>query len=472
MTFDRDEFVAKVETRAPLPGDGMRSGTASHADLPAPAAQRHAPRQLAVTVLADVKAGRLAELRKTLAAIGKDPASNAMLPFAALPRTHFARLVLLDPADDEDSGPIPAHIVYMADVDEPADAQPGLERCLSDLVDVAGPGLDKIFGACVGYPPPSRATRPRRLAFLREHSVGAAASYVNTVGRSVRQILQEEQLRVAIERFVEQRGTELRDVPGDEVRSEIRRFVRGRPELSWALEPPPSFGLADRVKDAADLLAVPAAVTALSGLLAPVLPLYAFALRRLERTDPAPHVTPTHEHVLALAEIEDHGPQNQFTAIGFVKPGLVRSLTTEVVTRGIDYVARHVFNHANLGGVKTIHFARWVWLDDRRRLIFISNYDGSLESYNDDFVDKVWWGLNAVFSNGIGFPRTKWLIFEGAKQEQPFKDYLRAHQVPTQVWYSAYPQLTALNIENNARLRAGLHGELSSRETERWLQRI
>ncbi len=77
-----------------------------------------------------------------------------------------------------------------------------------------------------------------------------------------------------------------------------------------------------------------------------------------------------------------------------------------------------------------------------------------------------------MFSNGIGFPRTKWLIFEGAKQEQPFKDYLRAHQVPTQVWYSAYPQLTALNIENNARLRAGLHGELSSRETERWLQRI
>lgn len=467
--------MAKVETRPPSPRDraeALRSRSADDADLPASAAERNAPRQLAVTIVADVKPSRLADLRRTLEAIGKDPASNAILPFAALPRTHFARLVLLDPARDEDSRPIPAHLVYMADVDEPADSQPALERCLSELTDVGGPGLDKIFGACDGYPPPSRATRPRRLAFLREHSVGAAASYVNTVGRSVRQILQEDQLRVAIEDFVEQRGTELRDLDSDEVRSEIQLFVRGRPELSWALEQPPSFGLADRVKDAADLLAVPAALTVLSPLLVPVLPVFACALRQLERTDPAPHVTPTHEHVLALAEIEDHKPQNQFTALGFVKPGLVRALTTEVVTRGIDYVARHVFNHANLGGVKTIHFARWVWLDDRRRLIFVSNYDGSLESYNDDFVDKVWWGLNAVFSNGIGFPRTTWLIFDGAKQEQPFKDYLRAHQVPTRVWYSAYPQLTALNIENNARLRAGLDGELSSKETEQWLQRI
>lgn len=425
-----------------------------------------------MTVVADVKPERLVELRRTLAAIGKDPASNAVLPFAALPRTHFARLVLLDPARDADGAPIPAHLVFMADVDEPAGSRPALEQSISDLVDVAGPGLDAIFGACAGYPPPSRATRPRRRAFLREHSVGSAASYVNTVGRSVRRILQEEQLRVALESVLRERGSELRGLTGAEVRAEIQAFVRGRPELSWALTPPPSASLADRAKDVADLLAVPAALTALSPLLAPALPLYAFALRRLEQSDPAPHVTPTREHVLALAEAEDRGPQNQFTAIGFVKPGLVRALTTEVVTRGIDYAARHLFNHANLGGVKTIHFARWVWLDDRRRLIFVSNYDGSLESYNDDFVDKVWWGLNAVFSNGIGFPRTRWLIFGGAKQEQPFKDYLRAHQVPTAVWYSAYPQLTALNIENNARLRAGLHGELSTEEVERWLRRI
>ena len=39
-------------------------------------------------------------------------------------------------------------------------------------------------------------------------------------------------------------------------------------------------------------------------------------------------------------------------------------------------------------------------------MFFSSNYDGSLESYMNDFIDKAAWGLNAIFSNGDGFPRT------------------------------------------------------------------
>jgi hypothetical protein len=88
----------------------------------------------------------------------------------------------------------------------------------------------------------------------------------------------------------------------------------------------------------------------------------------------------------------------------------------------------------------------------------------------DDFIDKVAWGLNAVFGNGAGFPRTNWLIFDGAKNEQAFKDYLRIHQIPTQVWYSAYDHLTALNIANNAKIRAGLYSKMSETGAEEWLR--
>ncbi len=87
-------------------------------------------------------------------------------------------------------------------------------------------------------------------------------------------------------------------------------------------------------------------------------------------------------------------------------------------------------------------------------------------------TNQVWWGLNAVFTNGVGYPRTSWLVLGGARNEQAFKDYLRRRQVPTQVWYSAYPELTAVNIDNNAQIRAGLSGELSRNETEAWLQRL
>ena len=65
--------------------------------------------------------------------------------------------------------------------------------------------------------------------------------------------------------------------------------------------------------------------------------------------------------------------------------------------------------------MQTIHFARWVFLDDKTRVLFASNYDGSHQSYMDDFINKVGWGLNLVFSNGVGWPRTDWLIAAAAR---------------------------------------------------------
>ena len=455
-----------------------KAGTGASTDLPTIAGESRAARQIAVTIAAEVKPGRLSELRRTLEAMSADPASNAIVPFAALPRTHFARFVLLDATEDPTGEPIEPQLLFMSDVDKPESADSALEHCLGELVDVAGDGLDKLFGACSAYPTPSRATRPRRLAFLREHALAADASYINTVGRSVLQIRREEQLRLAIERFLDLSGIDWQDRTAGEVRGAIQDFVARQEELTWAGDPPPSAALGTRVADALQLVAVPAGLLALSPVLVPALPLFALALRLQEERDPAPHIAPSREHALRLAAQEDHGVQNQLNAVssggvGFVKPGIVRRVTTEVVLRGVEFAARHVYNHANLAGVKTIHSARWVFLDDRRRrMIFASNYDGSLESYNDDFVDKLWWGLNAVFSNGIGFPSTRWLFFGGTRQEQPFKDYLRGQLVPSQVWYSAYPDLTALNIENNSRIRVGLHGEMSRAEAEEWLQRI
>jgi hypothetical protein len=121
--------------------------------------------------------------------------------------------------------------------------------------------------------------------------------------------------------------------------------------------------------------------------------------------------------------------------------------------------------------VTTIQFARWVFLDDKRRVLFCSNYDGSLESYMDDFINKVAFGLNVVFSNGIGYPSTNWLILDGAKDDQKFKDFLRRHELPTDVWYNAHPGLTALDKRRNALIREGLEkSSMSDRQIQEWLQ--
>jgi len=424
-------------------------------------------RQVAVTVLAGVKRGRVEALQVLLKEMGTDAAGNDVIPFGLLTTTHFARLLLLDEVEDPRGGKLPAKLMYLSDVDEP------VQHHLDELVEHSGAGLDRVFGNCEGYPGGRGAPSPaRRLAWLGEHMVGAGAAYVNTVGRTLEQVLGEDSLRRAIGDFLDDPPAQWSDYDPDEVRAAIQDFVNTREDLDWAQRPAAGPSWDDRARQLQGLVGLPIGVLALAPVIAAGLPLWLVGLLAQELTDDATQIPPTDAHARELAELEDRVTQNQFSAVGFLKPGKLRRLTAGTALRLVDYGARNVFNRGQLTGVKTIHFARWVYLDDHRRLIFASNYDGSLESYMDDFIDKVAWGLNAVFSNGVGYPRTIGLVFGGAHREQEFKDYLRRHQLPTQVWYSAYPQLTAVNIENNARIRAGLYGEMSRAETESWLARI
>jgi hypothetical protein len=81
------------------------------------------------------------------------------------------------------------------------------------------------------------------------------------------------------------------------------------------------------------------------------------------------------------------------------------------------------------------------------------------------------WGLNLVFSNGIGWPRTAQQQPVGARIEQRFKHYQRRHQVPTQVWYKAYPGLALLDLQRNQRIREGLErAEMSDSGALAWLR--
>ncbi len=88
----------------------------------------------------------------------------------------------------------------------------------------------------------------------------------------------------------------------------------------------------------------------------------------------------------------------------------------------------------------------------------------------DDFINKVAWGLNLAFSNGVGYPRTNWLILDGAKDEQKFKHFLRRHELPTEVWYKAYPGLSTVDLQRNALIREGLEQlEMTAAEVSQWL---
>lgn len=406
------------------------------------------PYQRALTIVAPVRAGARDELERLLATMGDGVANGSVLDFGSLSGLHFARLAVVE----EDMG-LPASLILLTDVDVSAG------KHLGELAELDG--IDSLFSHCVGY------AGSDRLDYLRRHTVKEQATYVNTTGRTASQIKQEAELRDAIEDFLDKSDWSGRD-PG-EVRRAVREHVQGDPALAWALDPAERPSRLARLREKLHLVAIPLLLLPLLPLLLLALPVFAIVLRLHERRDKAPHVKQKQSRILELAALEDHLVQNPFMAVGHVKPGRFRIVTLTAILFGLNFGTRHLFNRGNLSGVKSIHFARWVFIDGKRRMFFASNYDGSMESYMDDFIDKVAWGLNLVFSNGIGYPKTRWLVFGGARDELAFKDYLRVHQVPTRVWYSAYGDLTALNIAQNERIRAGLRGKANERT---WVQSL
>jgi hypothetical protein len=418
--------------------------------------------QTAVTVIADILPGNEARVHDLLVRAGRDAANNDLVPFGRFDNVHFARFFTMDEAhDDVDGRVLPPRLVFLADVDGPADA------FLQSLAAVASTGLNNLYSHCRGY---TRAGDV--LQFMRQHSVPVAAKYVNTIGRTVEQIRQEATLREAIQGFVDQHQLEWRGTSPRRVRAAIQEFVETEPTLAFArrpLPPPaPTYIVGERIHF---LLVAFAGIVLFPGILLG-LPVYLYFLRKHEQADVARDVIPSDELIDALAAQEDHGVQNPFTSAGFLKPGPFRRFTATVVLWGANFLTRHIFNHANLIGVKTIHFARWVFLDRKRRVIFASNYDGSLENYMDDFIDKIAWALNISFSNGVDYPKTNWLILGGADDELTFKRFNLNHQLVSPFWYAGYQGMTALNIDKNAQLRAGLYGAMDDVATRTWLRRI
>ena len=107
-------------------------------------------------------------------------------------------------------------------------------------------------------------------------------------------------------------------------------------------------------------------------------------------------------------------------------------------------------------------------------MYFASEYDGSHEAYMDDFVNKVAFGLNLSFCHGIGIPQDPLAALgRGQARAGDWKNFLRRHELPTPVWYKAYPGLTCQDLARNGRIRKGLEsGRDDDRSIRRWLAEI
>jgi hypothetical protein len=142
-----------------------------------------------------------------------------------------------------------------------------------------------------------------------------------------------------------------------------------------------------------------------------------------------------------------------------------------VASTSAGLVLRLVARDGYLGSMRTVHFAHWAFLDNGSRLLFFSNFDRRWGSYLDDFIEKAHAGLTLAWGCGVGFPPTRFLIYDGASHGRQFKNWALASRAVSRFWYSAYPDLTVDQVERNNRIANGLRkATLQDREAATWLQ--
>lgn len=201
-----------------------------------------------------------------------------------------------------------------------------------------------------------------------------------------------------------------------------------------------------------------------------VVVLIAWRLRRLEDTDDVhedPRTSP--EKLARIAAGEDQVAQNHMGSLVHLKPGALRAVLLRLGLRGLGLLLRWKATDGFLASMRTIHFAHWAVVGNGSRLLFFSNFDSSWESYLDDFIEKAHSGLTLAWTNGVGFPRTRFLVGDGATNGRLFKAWARHSMTENLFWFSAYPALSVNQIERQFRVAEGLRRPtLSQTEALAW----
>lgn len=442
--------------------------------------------QSAFTVVVTVRRDEVEGLKVVLNEIGDDLTGNRHLRFDDLDDLHYASLFLIGENTDRVS------LAFEGNVDGPA------AHFLERMVSEAGAAVDAIYRHCDGYPAAGLGDRAAVVGYLMANDIGANTFYVNRPGRSVHDIRREQALRDHIQRFVDEHEEALGEQEPEAIRGAIAASLPQ--DMRWAQTPAPVPFLVQHGRTVFPLLLLPPTLGFLALLKTAVwgsgrrgrssrvvlltLGGVLLRLRTEERRDEdrdrrraadwrAAYAEWT-EHEAELGAREDRQAQNHMVSVTQVKGGWLRLLTLRVVLFALNLVARLNATGGSLGSITSIHFARWV-LTPGRQLVFLSNFDGGWERYLSDFVDRASPALTAVWSNSenaVGFPPARWLVCGGARDEARFKAFARSSMVPTYVWYSAYPDISASNIGTNMALRDGLFAPPDPAGTEAWLRRV
>ena len=386
-----------------------------------------------LTILAPIKQGEVEALRGVLRPIGDDingthmpPSGRPHVAFTRSRTIHFARLAILA---DPDRGPDRARMLYASVFDGTLEAHAAELAALSSDFDV-------IWEKLEGY-----AGRDGFVDFLRAHAHEPAAYYIafrdETVAsirlaiaaRDARANARDAGASATLARVI-RAAPIVKDLVVTVARHGFSDVYRGTLRILASLDRYPAFRLVNRLtRNRLPARRSPFSSVAIDACAAPA---------PLAPGDEIPSD-------LRPGFREDVISQNQLTLVTVIAAGRVNRV--RAVMSAIDSYAKRLAPPGSLIGISTIHFVRWLVIDNGRRLMMVSDYDGSWENYIDEFAEMILSGLDAIWETSLAYPA------DGARDLPAFKAFLRNHQVPAEVFFSAYPGDTVLNIVRDSRLR-------------------
>ncbi len=448
--------------------------------------------QTPLSVVATIKFGEHQNLKDVLKEIGANVETDTRFNFKAT-TTYFGRLVVLD--NDPHFLPL---LLFESQFDGSVD------NFLDELLR-GSTGLDQVFGKCQGYPPGGAADVKAFKKWIRKHTVPVMTYYAAykplTLKEAKSNLALRQTIRTELLDKLEAKG-ELARMSPQEVRAAIQKFVRERqlpvgkasmPFLNFADKltirtPPPAGSPVPKDRGWHEYLALYAKVNMLGKfgqwIFNTVIPLlvtivlwpFLRALHKKEKEDAETYVPPPPVQSMRLNRdffnVENKLNKNQMTHHVLVKEGWFRHTTLRVVLWGIDKLSKVGLTAGRLTDVATVHFARWIYTDGGKRLLFTSNFDGPWSAYVGDFVDRTSEYLTGIWSNTNNFPKTRSLIFEGAQDIDGFGWFLRINQLPTEVWYAAFRSETVVTIVSTTQICQDMDTNIEGEQLAAWLRRF
>ena len=132
------------------------------------------------------------------------------------------------------------------------------------------------------------------------------------------------------------------------------------------------------------------------------------------------------------------GQAHEFTIILPLKPGGADRTREMLKQRFSGDEAR-----ARRDSMGNLHDLRVAFVDNDTRMLFATVFDGTWDSYIDDFASKMADQLDALFAEVDGYPGI---------HDPSIKDYITKNQIEAEAFYSAYPNTTVKEIRKGQRV--------------------